>query len=278
MDREQVLNYVNFRNISGTVGFLTPALAILLLPEAQTPLKEITNNPNFQDFFLHSINLSKSLTIFEMYVGLVVPLLTTTIAYNIGFSLDILTKIYKPNFWDINAEIYKLITTKVHKQLYKDILKQAGNLENKTIDEYGFGLGNLIELMPNSAIIRGFDISQTAKEKTEKLIGDKADLYLKDFYELANLDYKPEIIIASKVLYHPNLEESIEVLNNNIDPKGKVIIAHPKKKEKDYIFINQKGKKRLNLIALIKSSSRILSKYFSYNYSLFTEQEWQKNK
>ncbi|KYK26978.1 hypothetical protein AYK26_04405 [Euryarchaeota archaeon SM23-78] len=179
-------------------------------------------------------------------------------------------------WWDINAIFYDVLMSKLHRHLYKDIIKALGPLDNVKIDDVGCGTGELILLMPKTAIIRGIDYSKKAINKCRKKCAKhNAKFYVMDFYKELPKDYKPDKVVACRSLYHKNLDLSLSTLSKHLGKHGLVVVAHPKLKWQEYVSANAKSG-FIRFMQITKSSARVFSKLLGYPYNLFPLKDFKK--
>lgn len=179
--------------------------------------------------------------------------------------------------WEINAILYNLFMSDVHKHLYNDVLKALGPLENIKIDDIGCGTGKLIKFMPKTAIIRGIDYSKQAiiRAKNECKGHPKVTFLIKDFYSEIIDGYKPDKVVACRSLYYNDLSLSLSVLSAHLGEEGLAVVAHPKPDWKEYVGNNKLPIKN-KLVQIIKSIGRVSSKILGYPYNLFQLEEFDR--
>lgn len=180
-------------------------------------------------------------------------------------------------FWNLNGIVYDWLMSEVHTKLYKDILRGLGNLDGVRIDDIGCGTGELIKRMPETAIIRGIDYSQKAIAKAQKKCSSQnVKFYTMDFYSELPQDYKPDRVVACRSLYHPDLSLGLRILSEHLGDSGLAVIAHPKPNLKEYMKPQNGSSNKVNLIQIVKSSGRLFSRIFGYNYTLHSVQDFEK--
>lgn len=164
-------------------------------------------------------------------------------------------------FWNLNAFFYDLLMGEVHNKIYRDILHELGNLEGVRIDDIGCGTGELISMMPDTAIVRGVDISNLAIKKAKrKCTNPNAIFFNMDFYSELPLEYSPDKIVACRSLYRENLSLGLRLLSEHLGESGLAIIVHPKPNWKEYVL---KGNS-YNPTQVIKSFGFLFSKIFVF--------------
>ena len=193
-------------------------------------------------------------------------------AYNAGSNSTLRHRIV----WYINGLIYDLLMNDVHKRLFQDVIEAIGDLDGKKIDDIGCGTGEVIQLLPKTADIRGIDYSAAALLRArEKCPSENVTFVEMDFYGQLPDDRKPDKIVACRSLYHHDLTVSMAMIFNQLNESGAAVLIHPKPRVIDFMLPNKGAKRFFNLTQFIKSAPRILSKIFGYPYHLFEAHDFE---
>ena len=176
--------------------------------------------------------------------------------------------------WNIDALVYDVLTGKVDRQVYSDVLSVLGTLDGSTIDEFGCGTGNLTRRFPKTARIRAIDYSPIAIDKAKQKTNGNVTFFVMDFYQEQPAGYQPDKIVACRCLYHHDLSLSLGILSAHLGDKGEVVIAHPVEDWSKYLMPRIEEKRHFDLVQLLKSITRLTNKT-EFQYSLFTAEEFE---
>jgi len=177
--------------------------------------------------------------------------------------------------WNSIAKIYDFVAGEIDEQLYGEVIRSLGNLDNLLLDEFGCGTGNLTIKFPKTVKVRAIDYSPNAIEIARKKTKDNITFYVMDFYR-KRLEGRADKIVACRSMYNPDLSRSMEILSNQVNDGGLVIIAHPRENLRRYLFPRIKRKKTLSVNHLVKSMNRVMNNMNLIDYSLFHAEKFKE--
>lgn len=179
--------------------------------------------------------------------------------------------------WYVNGLIYDLLMNDVHRRLYRDVIEALGDLDGQKIDDIGCGTGEIIQLLPETADVRGIDYSAAALlNARKKCPSENVKFTEMDFYGQLPDDRRPDKIVACRSLYHHDLTVSMAMIYHQLNDGGSAVLIHPKPRVKDFMLPKKGDKRFFNLTQFIKSAPRVLSKIFGYPYHLFEAQDFEE--
>ena len=178
--------------------------------------------------------------------------------------------------WNISMGFfYDKFLCDVDEKLYSEVILNINDRDVNSIDEFGSGSGQLTRRLPKTAKIRAFDFSEEAIEKARKLVSRNVEFFHINFYKERPNDYKPDIAIACRSLYHKDLGFSIDMLAEHVG-QGLVIIVHPKPYLLDYANPKINGFRKFNSVQFFKGSIGRITNYFGHSYNLFEAEEFER--
>ena len=176
--------------------------------------------------------------------------------------------------WNVNNLFFDYVLGEVDRQVYMEVIAALGDLDGKTIDEFGCGTGELTRLLSQTAEVRAIDYKKRALETTRKKTGLNVDLFLMNFYFQRPDSYKPDKVVACRSIYHPDLDLSLGILSKHLGDGGLAVVAHPVPYWLEYVTPNGNGKGVIDFKLMIKSISRPASRLGLLDYSLFTREQF----
>jgi SAM-dependent methyltransferase len=179
------------------------------------------------------------------------------------------------SWWDVSALYYRFLDNEAQRVMFEEIIEELElelELEPELkLDDLGCGIGSLLQLVPEGVQIRGIDQSQKAIEQAQGVRPDSKFIHA-DFYEGLPNGYKPDRIVASRSLYHPDLNLSLGLVSSHLADSGIAIVTLPVPDIMKYIM--PQGK--IDLVHLLKATGRIHSKFLDYDYALFAAEELEE--
>lgn len=176
--------------------------------------------------------------------------------------------------WSLDALVYDAVSGRVDRQLYQNILTALGPTEGLLVDDFGCGTGNLTRLFPPSTRVRAIDISPVAIARTYYKVGDNVSLHQENFYEQLQ-DPRPDRIVASRSLYHPDLSRSIGMLAGHLGDNGIAVVAHAVPDVHQYLFQQWNGSRSFSPRQAVKAVAR-LTRLVGIDYRFFEAEEFEQ--
>jgi 2-polyprenyl-3-methyl-5-hydroxy-6-metoxy-1,4-benzoquinol methylase len=145
--------------------------------------------------------------------------------------------------WDIYAELYDLLVTKIEEEVDRKIIDLSNNLEGLVALDCGCGTGDLAhKLSQGGARVTAIDFSRNMLKKARRKYATDDNIIWHEGNFIDLMSEKPpesvELIVSKKSLYGVEVESFCRTASNILTPNGKIIIALPNEKHKGYLFPN----------------------------------------
>lgn len=178
--------------------------------------------------------------------------------------------------WELDGFIYDLTQGPLDDQMYSEVAQEIKALPLRRIHEYGCGTGNLTKSICDGFSLVSYDYSKTMLRRARKKVKGARFEHL-DFYKDRPAGEPPELIVACRSLYDPDVEYSVRAMAKRLHKGGKLLIVHSKRSFREFTMPAIGGKGSFSFVQWLHQWGRFLRKIGIFRYHMFSEQQWRSS-